>query len=116
MASDKIPKCMKKFLLLRNNKQSGPYSTEELQEMGLKPYDLIWVEGKSAAWRYPGEVDDLKAFAPAVEEQPYDRFYKKPADAANKEQSSVPIETPPVQTPPVTEPAQQQPVEKPSRK
>jgi len=46
--------------------------------MGLKPYDLIWQEGKSAAWRYPGEVDELKSFAPPVEEQPFDRFYKKP--------------------------------------
>ncbi|HYJ38128.1 MAG TPA: GYF domain-containing protein, partial [Chitinophagaceae bacterium] len=69
---------MQKFLLLRNNKQTGPYSVEELEQMGLKPYDLIWVNGKSAAWRYPGEVDDLKSFAPPVEEQPYDRFYKKP--------------------------------------
>jgi hypothetical protein len=46
--------------------------------MGLKPFDLIWQEGKSAAWRYPGEVDELKPFAPPVEEQPFDRFYKKP--------------------------------------
>jgi hypothetical protein len=45
---------------------------------GLKPYDLVWVEGKSAAWRYPSEVDLLKDYAPATEEQPYDRFYKKP--------------------------------------
>jgi hypothetical protein len=103
---------MKKFLLLRNNKQSGPYSTEELQQMGLKPYDLIWVEGKSAAWRYPGEVEELKSFAPAVEEQPYDRFYKKHTETENKDQSSAPI-----QTSSVTQPAaQQQPVEKPARK
>src|SRR5215213_2424273 len=105
MASDKIPKCMKKFLLLRNNKQSGPYSAEELQQMGLKAYDLIWVEGKSAAWRYPGEVDDLKAFAPAVEEQPYDRFYKKPAEAQS---TSTPVVTHAVTQPPAQQ--QQQPV------
>jgi hypothetical protein len=60
---------MQKFLLLRNNKQTGPYSVEELEHMGLKPYDLIWINGKSAAWRYPGEIDELKSFAPAVEEQ-----------------------------------------------
>ena len=75
---------MQKFLLLRNNKQTGPYSVEELEQMGLKPYDLIWVNGKSAAWRYPGEIDELKSFAPAVEEQPYDRFYKKPTDEPKK--------------------------------
>lgn len=76
---------MKKYLLLRSNKQSGPYSADELRQMGLKPYDLIWVDGKSAAWRYPGEVDELKSFAPPVEEQPYDRFYKKPEEVKTQE-------------------------------
>ena len=80
---------MQKFLLLRNNKQTGPYSVEELEQMGLKPYDLIWVNGKSAAWRYPGEIDELKSFAPPVEEQPYDRFYKRPLEEAQKKNDAV---------------------------
>ncbi|WP_188927890.1 hypothetical protein [Puia dinghuensis] len=46
--------------------------------MGLKAYDLVWLEGRSAAWRYPCEIEELSAFAPAVEEQPFDRFYKRP--------------------------------------
>lgn len=66
--------------MLRSNKQSGPYSLQQLVSFGLKPYDLVWVEGKSAAWRYPSEVDLLKDYAPATEEQPYDRFYKKPEE------------------------------------
>ncbi len=70
------------YLLLRNNKQSGPYSVDELKSMGLKAYDLVWLEGKSAAWRYPCEMDELSSFAPQVEEQPFDRFYKKPVTAA----------------------------------
>ena len=70
------------YLLLRNNKQSGPYSLDELKSMGLKAYDLVWLEGKSAAWRYPCEIEDLRAFAPAVEEQPFDRFFKKPGQNA----------------------------------
>ena len=69
---------MNKYLLLRNNKQSGPYTVSELVSQGLKAYDLVWLEGKSAAWRYPSEIEELKAFAPVVEEQPFDRFYKKP--------------------------------------
>jgi len=76
------------YLLLRDNKQSGPYSLDELKVKGLKAYDLVWVEGRSAAWRYPSEIGELSAFAPAVEEQPFDRFYKKPA--AVKE-ASVPV-------------------------
>ena len=70
---------MNKYLLLRDNKQSGPYTVDEIIQMGIKAYDLVWLEGKSAAWRYPSEVEELKPYAPAVEEQPFDRFYKKPA-------------------------------------
>lgn len=70
---------MNRYLLLRDNRQSGPYTVAELAEKGLKPYDLVWLDGKSAAWRYPSELEDLKAYAPVTEEQPFDRFYKRPA-------------------------------------
>src|ERR1700722_2828405 len=72
------------YLLLSDNKQSGPYSLDDLKTKSLKAYDLVWVEGRSAAWRYPSEIAELSAFAPAVEEQPFDRFYKKPAPATVK--------------------------------
>ncbi|MDP4216124.1 MAG: hypothetical protein Q8927_07970 [Bacteroidota bacterium] len=74
---------MTSYLLLRDNKESGPYSFDELKQKGLKAYDLIWVNGKSAAWRYPSEVDEFKPIAPAVEEQPFDRFFKKPSQTAS---------------------------------
>src|SRR6187455_3886551 len=77
---------MDNYLLLRSNKQSGPYSLQQLVSFGLKPYDLVWVEGRSAAWRYPSEVDGLKAYAPVTEEQPYDRFYKKPEEKPQEKQ------------------------------
>jgi hypothetical protein len=69
---------MSSYRLLRSNKESGPYTQEEMIAMGFKPYDLIWVEGKSAGWRYPSEIPELRNYAPVVEEQPYDRFFKKP--------------------------------------
>ena len=69
---------MSSYRLLRSNKESGPFTQDELIAMGFKPYDLIWVDGKSAGWRYPSEIPELKAYAPVVEEQPYDRFYKRP--------------------------------------
>jgi len=75
---------MNQYLLLRDNKQSGPYTAQELAAKGIKPYDLVWQEGRSAAWRYPSEIEELKAFAPVVEEQPYDRFYKKPGEQAGE--------------------------------
>ncbi len=68
---------MNKYLLLRDNKQSGPYTTDELITRGIKPYDLVWIEGKSAAWRYPSEIEELQLYAPVVEEQPYDRFFAR---------------------------------------
>jgi hypothetical protein len=81
------------YLLLRDNKQLGPLTLDQLLEKGIKAYDLVWVEGKSAAWRYPSELEELKAFAPVVEEQPFDRFYKRPA-AENK--SMTPVKKEPV--------------------
>ncbi len=73
---------MNKYLLLRDNKQSGPYTVPELIEKGIKAYDLVWLDGKSVAWRYPSEIEELKAYSPAVEEQPFDRFYKRPEPVA----------------------------------
>jgi hypothetical protein len=87
---------MNTYLLLRDNKQTGPYTAQQLAEKGLKPYDLVWHEGRSAAWRYPSELEELKAFAPVVEEQPYDRFYKKPGEQA--QQSSATVQTQAAQT------------------
>src|SRR5687768_13125390 len=84
---------MSQYLLLRDNKQSGPYNFDELTAKGLKAYDLIWIEGKSAAWRYPSEIQELKPFAPVVEEQPYDRFYKRPNTTVKKQQEATPSST-----------------------
>jgi hypothetical protein len=71
---------MSSYLLLRNNHESGPYTLDEIKGMSLRTYDLIWVVGKSAAWRYPGEVQELKSFAPLIPELPEhatDFFRKK---------------------------------------
>src|SRR4051812_3920858 len=64
------------YRLLRNNKESGPYTKAQLEEIGLKPYDLLWMEGRGGAWLYASEIEELKSIAPVVEEQPYDRFFK----------------------------------------
>ncbi|HEU4633974.1 MAG TPA: hypothetical protein VFS22_08320, partial [Flavisolibacter sp.] len=55
----------KVYLLLRNNRQTGPHSLEELLQLGLKPFDLIWVEGKSYGWAYPSEIETLRPFVSA---------------------------------------------------
>ncbi len=76
---------MATYLLLRDNKESGPFTMDELLNFGLKPYDLVWVQGKSAAWRYSSEIEELKPFAPVIEEQPFDRFYKKNTEEKKEE-------------------------------
>jgi len=45
------------YLLLRNNQQTGPFTIDELLQQQLKPSDMIWVEGKSAAWTYLSELE-----------------------------------------------------------
>jgi hypothetical protein len=48
------------YLLLRDNVQSGPYTFDELLQQQVQPSDLIWIEGKTLAWAYPYEIEDLK--------------------------------------------------------
>jgi hypothetical protein len=70
---------MKKYLLLKDNKESGPHSLEELAGLSLKKFDLIWVEGASAQWEYASAFDELKPFistpppAPAYRPEPVQR-------------------------------------------
>jgi len=53
------------YLLLRDNKQLGPYSLEQLKESGIQATDLLWIEGRSIAWCYADEIDELQAFVHA---------------------------------------------------
>jgi hypothetical protein len=69
----KAPLMQKIYLLLRSNQQTGPYSLDELIQFELKPYDLIWIEGRSAGWYYPQEIPAL---------QPYLAFLKQPPSAS----------------------------------
>ncbi len=71
---------MQQYRLLRNNKESGPYTWKELAHLPLKPYDLVWVDGKSAAWRYPSELPEFKDVAPRVEEDFYEQFHRRPPE------------------------------------
>lgn len=60
---------MKRFLLLRDHQEMGPFTLEELRLWGLKWGDLVWIEGKSTAWDYPANIDELKGFivGPAID-------------------------------------------------
>ncbi len=58
----------KVYRLLRNNKEQGPFTSEELVIKGLKPYDLVWIDGRSAAWSYPGEMAEFKNYVPSPDD------------------------------------------------
>ena len=40
----------KVYLVLRNNREAGPFTIGELLQQQLKPTDLIWIEGHSHSW------------------------------------------------------------------
>jgi hypothetical protein len=50
---------MKRYLLLRDNQEKGPFTWEELKDLGLKPNDLIWINGESTRWYHPIEIQSL---------------------------------------------------------
>ena len=52
----------KVYLLLRSNRQTGPFDLQELLQQNLKPFDLVWIEGRSFGWKYPSEIDTLKPY------------------------------------------------------
>jgi len=51
---------MKRYHLLRSNRELGPFSLRELASMQLVPTDLLWVEGESTCWSYPTEIEEVR--------------------------------------------------------
>ena len=47
----------KVYLLLRNNRQSGPFTLDELCQQQPRPTDMVWIEGLSTAWCYLSELE-----------------------------------------------------------
>lgn len=52
---------MNRYILLRDNQESGPYTLREVKSIGLLTTDLIWIEGKSTSWKYPSEIPVLRS-------------------------------------------------------
>ena len=91
------------YLLLRNNKQTGPYSLQELLQQGLKPQDLIWVEGQSAGWSYPTEINTLKSYVTeqgaASNKVPEQKTETKPATSSHSSALHIYVSLPAGNTP-----------------
>ncbi|GAA4754980.1 hypothetical protein [Flavisolibacter ginsenosidimutans] len=54
---------MKRYFLLRSNREAGPFTSAELKTCGLLPTDLIWIENESTSWQHPTEIEELKTIA-----------------------------------------------------
>jgi hypothetical protein len=65
------------YLLLRNNRQSGPFTIDELLQQKLLPTDMIWIEGKSTAWSYLSEME-LQPFSARADLE--NTVHPKPVD------------------------------------
>ena len=48
------------FFIIKDNKQRGPYSIEQLTEMGITSETLVWREGLGT-WKPAWQVDELRA-------------------------------------------------------
>jgi hypothetical protein len=73
------------YILLRNNQETGPHSEETLKSMGLKPDDLIWVEGSSVYWQHPSDFKELQSFISA------ENNWEKYTPAPEKIQAVAPV-------------------------
>src|SRR5690242_19028687 len=61
---------MKRYFLLRNIRESGPFTREQLALKGLKRSDLLWEEGESRNWCFPREMEGFELMIREREEFP----------------------------------------------
>ena len=103
----------KVYLLLRSNQQTGPFSLEELLQFDLKPYDLIWIEGRSAGWYYPQEIPALQPFLSFLKQSSTPASIQpsvaKPAPPAGPKKIFVSMPSNPVKEEPTPKPSFFQP-------
>lgn len=50
---------MKIYTLLRDNRELGSFTYEELLQIKLAKTDLLWIEGESIVWKYPSEMKEF---------------------------------------------------------
>ncbi|HYO22779.1 MAG TPA: hypothetical protein VER36_10260, partial [Flavisolibacter sp.] len=79
----------KVYLLLRGNQQTGPFNLEELLQFDLKPFDLIWIEGRSAGWYYPQEIPSLQPHLSFLKQTPASSTPAPPLSSVEKPAEAV---------------------------
>ena len=71
---------MKKYFIVENNQQDGPFSKDELRMKGISPSTLVWFEGM-ANWEQASAISELnELFTTAAPPPPYHHDFSSPAD------------------------------------
>ena len=91
------------FHLIRNGKQEGPFSVEELAQQGLNPESQVWAPGMSD-WQQAGDVPELTAVLQRAE---FEASQQAARNAENQVATGQPYEPPvsPSQAPPQVPPS-----------
>ena len=90
------------FHLIRNGKQEGPFSIEELSQQGINPESEVWAPGM-AEWKQAGDVPELTAVLQRAE---FEASQQAARAAENQATMGQPYEpsVPPTQAPPQVPP------------
>ena len=67
---------MASYFIVENNKQSGPYSIDQLSSMGITSDTMVWTDGMTN-WRTAGEVPELQS---VLNQQDYQEDYNQGYD------------------------------------
>ena len=100
------------FHLIRNGKQEGPFTVEELSQQGISPESEVWAPGM-ADWMQAGDVPELTAVLQRAE---FEASQQAARIAENQPQTGMPYDPPvaPSQVPPQVPP--RYPIEEPKKK
>ena len=90
------------FHLIRNGKQEGPFSVEELAQQGINPESEVWAPGM-ADWMQAGDVPELTAVLQRAEFEASQQAARAAENQATMGQPYDPV-VPPTQAPPQVPP------------
>jgi hypothetical protein len=90
------------FHMIRNGKQEGPFSIEELSQQGITPESEVWAPGM-ADWMQAGDVPELTAVLQRAEFEASQQAARAAENQATTGQPYDPV-VPPAQAPPQVPP------------
>ena len=90
------------FHLIRNGKQEGPFTVEELSQQGINPESEVWAPGM-ADWMQAGDVPELTAVLQRAEFEASQQAARAAENQATMGQPYDPV-VPPTQAPPQAPP------------